>query len=210
MAVEVVRERPEHRTALGRELIEIDVRAAHGDAQAGARAADHLGHGVGTDSEVGSDLGVGASLDVAQRERAALPARQDCGAALDEALLLDEQDRALGVDLEIVIRAHRPLDVPVRDLVVVAELLPEEVARRGVQVAGDVHVRRRFGEPGDEANEDLLHQVLGRVGIAGQAPAAPPQFRGVRLVQLLVRPVGGGRRVETSFSFDGSHSESPR
>ena len=161
--------------------------AAHGDAEARAGTGDDLPDGIGPDAEVGTDLGVRVPLDLAQHERTPLTAGQHRGAPAHEAPLLDQQDRPLGIDLEIVIRPDRALDVAIGDLVMVAELLPEDVARGGVEVAGDVHVRGRLGEARHEAREDLLREVLGGVHVAGQSPTAPQQAGRVELVQLLER-----------------------
>ena len=125
MAVEVVGERAEHCAALGRELVEIDVRAAHGHAQTHARTGDDLCDSIGADAEVVADLGV----RVASTSRSAAPAA-DARSGPRRSVARDPAARRagapLGVDLEIVVGSGRPLDLAVRDLVIVAQLLPEE------------------------------------------------------------------------------------
>ena len=123
--VEVVGERPEHRHALGRQVVEVDVGATNRNAEPRASARDDLHDRAGTNTELGADLAVRPPLDVAHRERAPLPSGQDGRAATHQALLLAEERRSLGIVLEIVIGPDRRLDLTVGDLVRVAQLLPE-------------------------------------------------------------------------------------
>ncbi len=208
--VEVVGERPEHRGALGREVVDVDVRPADGHPQPGARPRDDLHHRTGADAELGADLVVGAALDVAHGERAALAPGQDRRATAHEALLLSEQHRPFGVSLEVVVCPDRRLDLTVGDLVGVAQLLPEDVPGGRVQVRADVHGGRRLGKAREEADEHLLHEVVRRMGVARQAQTATAQFRCIGLVQSFegARAVGG--RGELAYCSSWRHvSPSP-
>ena len=186
-AVDVVRDGAEHGAALGREPLEIDLRVAQDGAQADPRTRDDLSDGVGPDPELGSDLRVRVAFDLAKRQRTSLTTGQHRGATTDEVLLLEQQRRALGVVLEVVVRPGRHLDLAVCDLVIVATLLPQDVPGHRVQVAADVHVGRGLGEAGDEADQDLLHEVVSGGRIARQAQAAAAQLGRVALVERLQR-----------------------
>ena len=150
-AVDVVRDGAEHGAARGREPLEVHLRAAQDGAQPDPRTRDDLRDGVGPDAELGSDLRVRVALDLAKRQRASLTTGQHRGAATYEVLLLEQQRRALGIVLEVLVRPGRELDVAVGDLVIVATLLPQDVPGHRVQVAAHVHVGRGLGEAGDEA-----------------------------------------------------------
>jgi hypothetical protein len=200
VAVEVLGERSEPRAALRRELIEIDVRAAHGHAQPHARAGDDLRDGIGADPEVAADLGVRVALDLAQHQGAPLAPGQCSRAPSHETLLLPE----------IVVGTGGALDVAVRDLVLVTQLLPEDVAGGGMEVARDVHVRRRIREAGHEADEGLLQQVLGGVRIVRQAPAVAAQAGRVRLVERLEHARSDDRFVQLPCPLYRRHPRLPR
>ncbi len=75
----------------------------------------------------------------------------------------------------------------------VAQLLPEHVSRGRVEVGADVHGGRRLREARDEADEHLLHEVVGCVPVARQPHAAAPQLGSMRFVESLERACPDGR-----------------